>query len=37
MMFEMTSRIADVVSSLSVSYYFLSQRIALLKELHQFD
>lgn len=37
MMFEMTSQIADVDSSLQLTHYSLTQRIALLKQLHQID
>jgi len=36
-MLEMTSRIADIDSSLQVKNYSLTQRIALLRQLHQID
>lgn len=36
-MLEMTSRIADIDSSLQVKHYSLTQRIALLKQLYQID
>lgn len=36
-MFEMTSRIADIDSSLQVKHYSRTQRIALLKQLYQID
>ncbi|MCX6213304.1 hypothetical protein [Spirosoma sp.] len=36
-MLEITSRIADVDSSLQIEHYSLTQRIALLKQLYQID
>lgn len=36
-MLEMTSRIADIDSSLQIKHFSLAQRIALLKQLYQID